>query len=106
MNNELIATNESLNDGSSIFFYQHEETGMWVTYGYSAYNLAHIGNVNCLSNYSRDMQMPCVCITNSDFKKLVIANMRIIEVRDGFYRLPMNSKVDAEMYYNWVVSIK
>ena len=42
MNEELITMNEVLNDGSSIYFYQQESTGIWVTYGYSAYLLAHM----------------------------------------------------------------
>ena len=37
MNEELITMIEVLNDGSSTYFYQQESTGIWVTYGYSAY---------------------------------------------------------------------
>ena len=36
MNTDLITINEVVNDGSSIFFYQEEMSGAWVTYGYSA----------------------------------------------------------------------
>lgn len=106
MNKDLITMNEVFNDGRAIFFYQHEETGIWVTYGYSAYNLAHIDNVDCISNYSDDMQMPCACITNTDFKNLVIAHMKTIEVKDGFYQLPMESKIESDSYQTWVNSIK
>ena len=37
MNKDLITLNEVLNSGSSIDLYQEENTGLWATYGYSAY---------------------------------------------------------------------
>ena len=98
--------NEVFNDGNAIFFYPHEETGIWVTYGYSAYKLAHMDNVNCLSSYSIDMQMPYACITVSDFKVIVKNNMSTIECKDGFYLLLTKEKVDANAYQDWVASLK
>ena len=41
MNKDLITLNEVLNSGSSIDLYQEENTGLWATYGYSAYLLFH-----------------------------------------------------------------
>ena len=39
-------------------------------------------NIKCLSNFSEHMQMPCVCMTEADFNKLVIVNMKVIKVKD------------------------
>ena len=106
MNEELITMNEVLNDGSNIYLYQQESTGIWVTYGYSAYLLAHMQDIKCLSNFSEHMQMPCVCMTEADFKKLVIANMKVIEVKDGYYHLPSNTNVEQDSYQTWTNSLK
>lgn len=68
MNKDLITLNEVLNSGSSIDLYQEENTGLWATYGYSAYLLFHQNGIQCLANFSIHMQMPCVCITEADLK--------------------------------------
>lgn len=98
MDEELIIMNGVLNDGSRIYFYQQESTGIWATYGYSAYLLAHMQSIDCLSSFSEHMQMPCVCITEAEFKKMVLANMRVIEVKDGYYHLPTNTNVEQDAY--------
>ena len=52
MNKDLITLNEVLNSGSSIDLYQEENTGLWATYGYSAYLLFHYFVIHCLSYFS------------------------------------------------------
>lgn len=106
MSDDIITLNEALNDGSSIYFYQQESTGIWVTYGYSAYLLAHMQNINCLSSFSEHMQMPCACVTEAEFKKLVVANRKVIEVKDGYYHLSTNTNIEQDSYQIWTNSLK
>lgn len=106
MNREMITLHEALNDGRSIYFYQEEASGVWVSYGYSAYLLSRMSGVNILSSFSELMQMPCVCITNADFRSIVKSNMSTIECRDGYYHLPTNQAVDDDKYKHWTNSLK
>ena len=106
MNNELITLNEVLNSGQSIYFYQDEISNVWATWGYSAYLLYQMTGVKCLTSFSDKMQMPCACITATDFKGIVKENMSTIECKDGFYLLPAKEKVDANAYQNWIASLK
>ena len=106
MNKDLVTLNEVLNNGGSIDLYQEKNTGLWVTYGYSAYLLFHQNGIQCLANFSAHIQMPCVCITEADFKKMVAENLQTIEANDGYYRLPTKSRVDADSYRIWVNSLK
>ena len=106
MNNELITLNEVLNSGQSIFLYQDEMLNVWSAWGYSAYLLSHMDGVKCITSFSDKMQMPCACITATDFKGIVKENMSTIECKDGFYQLPAKEKVDANAYQNWVASLK
>ncbi len=106
MNDELITLNEALNDGRNIYFYQEEKTNVWVTWGYSAYLLSHMDGVKYLTSFSDKMQMPCACITAVDFRVIVRDNIKTIECKDGFYMLPVGSKIDANAYQNWVNNLK
>lgn len=106
MNLDLITLNEVLNDGSKIFFYQEEITDAWVAWGYSAYLLSQMNGVKNLTSFSDKMQMPCVCISNADFKGIVRDNMATIECKDGFYMLPTQMQVDDDEYQKWVASLK
>ncbi len=106
MNKDLVTINEVVNDGSSIFFYQEETSGVWVTYGYSAYLLSQMSEIKTLSSFSELMQMPCLCISNADFRGIVKNNMSTIECRDGYYYLPTSTKVDKELYREWINSLK
>lgn len=103
---DLITLNEVLNSGSSIDLYQEENTGLWATYGYSAYLLFHQNGIQCLANFSIHMQMPCVCITEADLKRLVAENPQTIEANDGYYHLSTESRIDADSYRIWVNSLK
>lgn len=106
MNTDLITLNEVLNNGDSIYFYQDEISNIWATWGYSAYLLSRMNGVKCLTSFSDKMQMPCACITATDFKGIVKENMSTIKCKDGFYHLPAKEKVDANAYQNWVASLK
>ena len=106
MNKDLITLNEVLNSGSSIDLYQEENTGLWATFGYSAYLLFHQNGIQCLANFSIHMQMPCVCITEADLKRLVAENPQTIEANDGYYHLSSESRIDADSYRIWVNSLK
>ena len=106
MNLDLVTLNEVLNDGSSIFFYQEETTDAWVAWGYSAYLLSQMSGVNKLSSFSDKMQMPCVCISQADFKGIVRNHMATMECKDGYYLLRTTSQVDEDAYQEWVTSLK
>ena len=106
MNLDLVTLNEVLNDGSTIFFYQEETTDAWVAWGYSAYLLSQMPGVNHLSSFSDKMQMPCVCISNTDFKAIVRNHVATMECKDGYYLLPTTAQVDEDAYQEWVTSLK
>ena len=106
MYKDLITLNEVLNSGSSIDLYQEENTGLWATYGYSAYLLFHQNGIQCQANFSIHMQMPCVCITEADLKRLVTENPQTIEANDGYYHLSTESRIDAASYRIWENSLK
>lgn len=106
INDELITLNEVLNNGQSIYFYQDEISNIWATWGYSAYHLVHMEGIKCVTSFSEKMQMPCACITATDFKGIVKDNMSTIECKDGFYLLSAKEKVDTKAYQNWVASLK
>lgn len=57
-------------------------------------------------NFSIHMQMPCVCITEADLKRLVAENPQTIEANDGYYHLSTESRIDADSYRIWVNSLK
>lgn len=106
MNRDLITLNEVLNNGSSIFFYQEEMSGAWVTYGYSAYLLSQMEGIQYISSFHEQMQMPCVCITNTVFVGIVRENSKAIECRDGYYLLPTIATVDEMAYQQWTAHLK
>lgn len=58
------------------------------------------------ANFSIHMQMPCVCITEADLKRLVAENPQTIEANDGYYHLSTESRIDADSYRIWVNSLK
>lgn len=104
MNIELITLNEVLNDGSQIFFYQEETTGIWVAWGYSAFLLHRMIGKKCLTNYSELMQMPCTLISSFVFCSIVPNTLEAAANRTR--QLQTNLKVDAEEYQKWVEELK
>lgn len=106
MNRDIITLNEVLNDGTGIFFYQEEMSEVWVAYGYSAYLLSQMLGNKTLQSFSELMQMPCVCLTNADFKSVVRSHMKTIECRDGYYYLPTTMRVDEDAYKQWTNNLK
>lgn len=106
MNQELITLNEVFNEGHTIYFYKAETTGTWVTYGYSAYLLAHLDKVNHLAGFSCQMQMPCVSVSEADFKKLLSENRDRFATKDGSYLCGVDICVDEEKYQLWVNNLK
>lgn len=106
MNRDLITLNEVLNDGSQVFLYPEAKIGIWVSYGYSAFRLSQISGIKLLSSFSELMQMPCTCISETDFQSIAQKNMSTIEHRDGYYILPTYSTMDDGAYKQWVSSLK
>ncbi len=106
MNDDVITMNEVLNNGDGIYFYHEKNTGLWLTFGYSAYLLTLKGEVKYLESFSERMQMPCVSISESDFRELLRKNVETIECKDGYYYLPTESVVSADDYRNWVKKVR
>lgn len=106
MDDEIVTINEVFNTEPGIYFYQDKRIGGWVAYGYSAYMLSQISGINHLTGFSDRMQMPCVCITDIDFKKLVRENAKSIICKDGWYYLPVKKTIDSENYNNWVKKVR
>lgn len=106
MDRDLITLNEVLNDGSHLFLYPEEKMGIWVSYGYSAYMLSQISEIKTLSSFSDLMQMPCTCISETEFRSIAQRYISTIERRDEYYTLPTNSKVEDDAYKQWVSSLK
>ena len=106
MDKDLITLNEVFNNGRSIYFYQEDLHGTWVTFGYSAYLLSKLCDFNILSNYSKEMHMPLVCISNSDFTRLKKEYMKIIECKDGYYYLSTENSVEENNYRVWASNLK
>lgn len=106
MNDEQMTINEVLNDGSKIYFYKEDYTGTWITYGYSAYLLAHFADVKCLESYSVHMQMPCVTLSETEFKKLLIANRDSFTAEDSGYLMSVDTPVDETQYQAWVQGLR
>ncbi|MBQ8501958.1 MAG: hypothetical protein IJ494_06650 [Bacteroides sp.] len=104
MNRDLMTLNEVL--GNGIYFYREELTGLWMTFGYSAYLLSQIDGLHTLSGYSENMQMPCVCIANTDFRKMVSDHASVVECKDGYYHWHTACEVDASAYQRWTESLK
>lgn len=106
VNEDVVTMNEVLNTEQGIYFYQDKSIGGWVAYGYSAYLLSQIDGMNHLASFSERMQMPCVCIADVDFRKLVKENAKSIICKDGWYYLPMKKTVDTGDYNNWVKKVR
>lgn len=106
MNEELITLNEVLNGGNKIFFYQSRDTGMWVAYGYSAYLLFRRENFKGIASFSRQMQMPCVCVSEVDFKNMLVENKDAFDRREDYYFLSIDIEVDEIEYQKWVKTLK
>lgn len=106
MNDELITMNEVFNDGNKIYFYQDQNTGMWKTYGYSAFLLSQVASNDHIASFSEYMQMPCTCITDTTFKSIVKENMKTISLKENYYELLTELSIGTESYQKWVVSLK
>lgn len=106
MNQELITLNEVLTDGSTLFIYREDQTGNWVSYGYSAYLLSLMFGRNNLSGFSDTMQMPFVSITDSDFRKVFNDRPDLVGPDSDNYRFSTTVSVDSESYRRWVDGLK
>lgn len=106
MNKDLITLNEVLNSGSSIDLYQEENTGLWATYGYSAYLLIP-SERDSVSGEFFNTYADALCMYNrSRPQRLVAENPQTIEANDGYYHLSTESRIDADSYRIWVNSLK
>lgn len=105
-NDELITLNEVLNNGNRIYFYEDEVLGVWRAWGYSAYHLAHMTEIDCVTSFSERMQMPYTCITAVDFRALYNKNMKSIECKDGIYSLETDKCINPDLYKDWVTNLK
>ena len=106
MNQELITLNEVFNTGNTIYFYNDEITATWVTFGYSAYLLSRFDNITCLATYSNPMQMPCVTLSEAEFKILHLAHRDSFTAGDSGYLMSVATQVDETQYQAWVQGLR
>ena len=106
MNQELITLNEVFNAGNTIYFYNDEITSTWVTFGYSAFLLSRVDNITCLATYSNPMQMPCVTLSEAEFKKLHLAHRDSFTAGDSGYLMSVDAQVDDTQYQTWLQGLK
>ena len=106
MNDELITLNEIQNEGNRIYFYKDEILGVWTTWGYSSYNLAHMVGIKYVASFSEKMQMPCACITEGCFREIINNNIQFTEYKDGSYSLTIEKSINPNLYRDWVMSLK
>ena len=106
MNQELITFNEVFNAGNTIYFYNDEITATWVTFGYSAFLLSRVDNITSLATYSNSMQMPCVTLSEAEFKKLHLAHRDSFTAGDSGYLMSVDAQVDDTQYQAWVQGLR
>lgn len=110
MNLEKITLNECSNDGTKIYLYYLADVGMWISFGYSAFIVAHVttknGDMDYLESFSIQMQMPTVAINNKGLKKIVTL-YEVDQENTGQYMITFDSNfVDAEAYCEWTSTLR
>lgn len=106
MNDQKITLNEVLNDGSRIYVYPDPETGLLVSYGYSAYILSSIKGLKSIASFSPSMQMPVVSFTESEFVRLNTSGTIGFEWSGAYYTACSGSHLPEEDYRSWTKSLR
>lgn len=109
MDLDKITLNECANDGTKIYIYYSAETGMWSSFGYSAFALASLASkegIDHIDSFSVQIQMPSVVINNTGFKKIE-SIYGTDKIENGQYLIEINSvNVDMEKYRQWTSDLR
>lgn len=102
-----ITRGERENGGRYAHCYYNTQTGTWLAYGMSAYNICHIikeaGEDN-LQSYSSEMDTASAMVGNNTLER-VIADRTDVLKSDSYVRIEA-SDFDIELYNRWVEHLK
>ena len=108
---EIIIFNECFNaEGRHIHLYRSKDTGVWATYGYSAYTVAEMerrDDLSIVKNYSKKVSMPVVIMGDDTCKHIASRNHKEEDTADHI-RLSMSEprSVDTDSYRHWARSLR
>ncbi len=109
INIEEITLNEVKNDGSLIYLYFNDITGLWMTFGQSAYGLRLFGKsegFNTIRCFSQQMQLPCTVVANDAISSLMSYGVMTDKVTDTFLTVRIPDKVNMDTYTIWVAKLR
>ena len=109
MDARVIIENESGNNGSYIHIYQDTETGVWVSYGFSAYNLRLLGKskgINNLRGFAQEFQLPCTLVGEDIFLTLSQQAVYQRQISDTYFIFQMPDSIDSSAYAKWTNKLK
>lgn len=102
MNTELIKTNESANNGKTIFLYYNNEVGFYTAYGFSAFLASHV--VDPICSFSKDLQMPVALVNPGQILELRRSLIKLQHTEKTFYRFELRNGIGSEAYVRWAES--
>lgn len=98
MNSDQITLNEVMNDGSIVYLYFNRATGLYMAYGFSAFNFRNIAqhkSIDAVESYSLEMAMPVVQVSKEQLSKVTEQGGDVISFKT-------DSVLDREEYKQWV----
>lgn len=109
MDTALVLSNEKVNDGQTIHLYYNTSAGVWMSYGYSAYQMRlcvkNVGMDN-LRTYSHNMEMPCVKVGTMAMEKVRKLVEVVEEQEDVYLKIRLKQPFDKEDYAVWVSRLR
>jgi lipopolysaccharide/colanic/teichoic acid biosynthesis glycosyltransferase len=103
-----VQNDESLNDGSCVNMYYHDESAVWVAYGRSAYALRLLVKRNgydCLRAFSNRLQLPCTVVSDYVIRLLGIQCQFECETDGSRMQLQLQEPFVEGDYKRWVIKI-
>lgn len=99
-----------MNDGSHIFLHKDMDSGIWFSFGYSAFalrGLLAIEEFNRMSCYSTEMQMPCIKISNPDMLYTIVHKSTSV-MNNDFSEITLYEpeKINDEYYSMWAAQLR
>lgn len=109
MNTDFMTLNEVLNNGNVIHLYKQLLTGVWISYGYSAY-LLHLtvsaNQYHTLQGFSIEMQMPWCMVHENDVSQ-VCGMIESVVRSDHYIKLTISEyRVTTDGYNRWTNALK
>lgn len=102
---DFIVKNEIMNDGNVIHLYYSPMYQEYLTYGYSAYIVAHspqLKDLEIQQAYSDDLQMPMVHVDHSVKDKLLKTGVVLKDSIEGlYYNIESFEQFNENEYSKW-----